>query len=56
MVDGLHLALLGVAAAAGGAWLAVRVELRWLRSDVDRHERVIERHNERIIVLETETL
>jgi hypothetical protein len=46
------LAAVQVVAAAGGAWLAVRVELRWLRADVDRHEKKLEHHDTRMHALE----
>lgn len=48
--------LIELAKVAGtmlGAWLAVRVELRWLRADVDRHEKQFGAHDSRIHALET---
>ena len=56
MTETLLVGLAQVLAAAAGAWLAVRVELRWLRADVDRHERKLDAHDTRIIVLEVEVI
>lgn len=52
MAEDVALALVQVIAAAGGAWLAVRVELRWLRSDVDKHEKRLNHHSARLHKLE----
>jgi len=56
VTETLLVGLAQVLAAAAGAWLAVRVELRWLRADVDRHERKLDAHDTRIIVLEVEVI
>lgn len=48
------LELAKVAGAVGGAWLAVRVELRWLRADVERHERRFDYHDTRLHALEVD--
>lgn len=45
-------AALMIIGSAGGAWLAIRVELRWLRTDVDRHERRLDTIDTRILELE----
>jgi hypothetical protein len=45
-------AALTIIGSSGGAWLAVRVEIRWLRSDVDRHERTLEDRDRRLRALE----
>lgn len=37
---------------AAGAWLAVRVELRWLRSDVNRAHKRLDVHDDRVRNLE----
>lgn len=37
---------------AAGAWLAVRVELRWLRSDVNRAHKRLDDHETRVRVIE----
>lgn len=42
--------------AGGGAWLAVRVELRWLRRDVDENRADIKRAHDRIDNLDTRPL
>lgn len=43
----IGIALLSAAFAAGGAWLAVRTELKYLRRDVDENKRSIEKVEER---------
>lgn len=43
----LGIALLSSAFAAGGAWVAVRAELRYLRRDIDENKREIDRVEER---------
>lgn len=45
-MDWLQL-LANAAFAAGGAWVAIRVELRWLRRDVDRVEKRVDGLEER---------
>jgi len=45
-------AVLMIVGSAGGAWLAIRVELRWLRADVTRHERRLDAHDARLLELE----
>ncbi len=39
---------LSVPFAAGGAWVAVRAELKSIRRDVDRHESAIDKLHSRI--------
>jgi len=46
MADWLQV-VLSAAFAAGGAYAAVKVELRWLRRDVDRAHARIDTHDER---------
>lgn len=43
----LGIALLSAAFAAGGAWMAVRGELKYLRRDTDRNHEEIQRVEER---------
>jgi len=43
---------LTILGCAGGAWLAVRVEIRWLRADITRHEHLINLADGRIRHLE----
>jgi hypothetical protein len=45
-------AVLMIVGSAGGAWLAIRIELRWLRSDVNRLERRLDTLDLRIFELE----
>jgi hypothetical protein len=51
--EAVLLELAKVAGAIFGAWLAVRVELRWLRADVDRLDKRGDLYEERIHALET---
>jgi len=44
--------VLQILGASGGAWLAIRVELRWLRADVQRIEKQHEDHTARLRKLE----
>jgi len=46
LVD-VGVAVISAAAAAGGAWAAVRTEMKYLRRDIDRNSREIERVEER---------
>ena len=41
------IAILSAAFAAGGAWIAVKSELKWLRRDVDRNARELEKLEDR---------
>ena len=41
-------------ATAFAAWVAVRVEMRWLRADVDKLDKRVERSEARIHALEVE--
>lgn len=43
---------LRILAPALGAWLAVRVELRWMRADIRRNEADLSAHDARIRQLE----
>lgn len=44
--------VLQVLASGFGAWVAIRVELRWLRADQKRIERIVENHGQRIRAIE----
>lgn len=44
--------VLRVLGAAFGAWAAVRVEIRWLRSDVNRAHKRLDKHGAQIRALE----
>lgn len=48
----IFLELAKIGGAVLGAWFAVRIELRWLRSDVDKLDRRVDRNETRIHALE----
>lgn len=45
-IDALLQSVLAAVAGGGGAYAAVRVELRWLRADINRHETEIKQLRE----------
>lgn len=46
-------ALVSGAFAAGGAWMAVKMEVKGIRRDVDRHELRLNSHSDRLRFIES---